>query len=233
MLGRGAPAESGPVITVVVEGLDFAGKTTVCREVHDRLSEASVPVTDSLTCLTGGFVDRFLELVYRAPRMPSLLRSALYHLGYVPDLFPAPRGGRRRRGVLLQQSYVHRVLAYDLASRRRLLGWAAGRLAARLAGRVDLFVYLDCPLDERRQRYLRSGDPNERDDRRFSAGQRFFEERLESELRRLAEQAGYVFIENKESDHQKPAARIVELIEQFTEKRQGNHESPVDYGSGA
>ncbi|MFE7995249.1 hypothetical protein, partial [Streptomyces shenzhenensis] len=101
------------MITVVVEGLDFAGKTTVCREVHDRLSEASVPVTDSLTCLTGGFVDRFLDLVYRAPRMPSLLRSALYHLGYVPDLLPAPRGGRRRRGVLLQQSYVHRVLAYD------------------------------------------------------------------------------------------------------------------------
>lgn len=206
------------MITVVVEGLDFAGKTTVCREVRDRLSEASVPVTDSLTCLTGGVVDTFLDLVYRAPRMPSLLRSTLYHLGYVADLFPASRGSHRRRGALLQQSYVHRVLAYDLASGRRLLGWAAGRLAARLIKRVDLFVYLDCDLDERRQRYLLSGDPNERDDRRFSAGRRTFEERLERELRRLAGQAGYVFIENKDSDHRKAAARIVELIGQFTEK---------------
>ncbi|MGW3957416.1 hypothetical protein ACWEKM_42540 [Streptomyces sp. NPDC004752] len=221
------------MITVVVEGLDFAGKTTVCREVHDRLSEASVPVTDSLTCLTGGFVDRFLDLVYRAPRMPSRLRSALYHLGYVPDLFPALRAGRGRGGVLLQQSYVHRVLAYDLASRRNLLGWAADRLATRLAGQVDLFVYLECPLEERRQRYLRSSDPNERDDHRFSAARRPFEERLESELRALAAQAGYLVVENRDSDHRKTAARIVELIEQLTEKRQRNHESSVDHGTGA
>ncbi|NJQ01085.1 hypothetical protein [Streptomyces zingiberis] len=207
------------MITVVVEGLDFAGKTTVCREVNARLSEASVPVTDSLTCLTGGFVDRLLDLVYRAPRMPSWLRSTVYHLGYVPDLFPALRAGRGRGGVLLQQSYIHRVLAYDRASRRNLLRWAAQQLAGRLAGQVDLFVYLECPLDERRRRYLRSSDPNRRDDLRFSAAQESFEERLEFELRELVGRNGYLVVDNTHGDHRKTAARIVELIEQLTERR--------------
>lgn len=206
------------MITVVVEGLDFAGKTTVCREVRRRLTEAGTPVTDSTTCLYGRPVDRFLDVVYRAPRLPSLLRSALYHLAYLADLLPAARHGNRPGGVFLQQSYVHRVLAYDRASGRRLLGRFAGLLARRLAGRVDLWIFLDCPLDERRLRYRRSGERNERDEHRFSTGQRPFEERLESELRHLAQQAGYLFIENTDSDHRKTTDRITALIEQSMEK---------------
>ncbi|MFJ3234648.1 hypothetical protein [Streptomyces sp. NPDC086787] len=207
------------MITVVVEGLDFAGKTTICREVRHRLTTAGTPVTESTTCLSGGAVDRLVDTVYRARRLPSLLRSIVYHAAYVADLFPAAHSGRGSGGVLIQQSYVHRVLAYDRARDRPVLGWIAARLAGRLRRRVDLWIYLDCPLDRRRHRYRSSGECNERDEHRFSPGQQPFEERLEAELRGLAERAGYTFIDNTGDDHQGVVDRITALIDQRMEAR--------------
>ncbi|WP_406841530.1 hypothetical protein ACICHK_41690 (plasmid) [Streptomyces sp. AHU1] len=202
------------MITVVVEGLDFAGKTTICREVGQRLTAAGTAVTESTTCLSGGAMDRLVDTVYQARRLPSLLRSAVYHAAYVADLFPAAHSGRGKGGVLIQQSYIHRVLAYDRASDRPVLGWIAARLARQLRRQVDLWIYLDCPLDRRQRRYRASGQRDERDEHRFSPGQQPFEERLETELRQLAKRAGYTFIDNTGDDHQDVVDRITALIDQ-------------------
>ncbi|MFD8705147.1 hypothetical protein ACFV1W_21460 [Kitasatospora sp. NPDC059648] len=197
--------------TIVVEGLDFAGKSTVCELVRQRLEASGTRVVESTSCLSGGWVEKTVERVYEARRLPSLLRSAVYHAAYLADVHLARRAGPGE--VIVQQSYIHRVLAYDRASGRRLLAAVADRLGTRVAGHVDLWVWLDCPLDERRRRYRRFGTPNERDERRFAAAADRFERELETELTQLARESGYIFIDTASLSAETVADRIAALVQ--------------------
>lgn len=193
---------------VVVEGMDFAGKSTVCRLLRVRLAAHGLQVTASRTSLARGVTPALIEALYQAP-LPPLARSLAFHLAYLPDLRAALPGSRQ---VLLQESYVCRVLAYDQARGRCLLTWCARWLAVRLHRRVDLAVLLECPYGERRARCLAAGTVDRRDAARFSASRRPFEERLSMRLSQAARMAGYTVVPTAGSDPSQVAAQIAGLV---------------------
>lgn len=196
---------------VVVEGMDFAGKSTVCRIVAGLLADGGLQPAVSRTSLARGPMSALIGAVYRAPLIPDLARSLAYHLCYLPDLLARTPPGAGCR-VLVQESYICRVLAYDRARGRRRLAWLAGRLSARLHRRVDVGVLLECPYEVRRERYAASGITWRRDDRRFSARRRQFDDRLSAELSAAARRAGYVVVPSAGHGAGQVAAEIARLV---------------------
>jgi thymidylate kinase len=197
------------VSVVVVEGMDFSGKSTVCRLLRERLAGHGLAVTASQTSLARGVMPALIEAVYRVPLLPPLARSLAFHAAYLPDLRAALPGGRR---VLLQESYICRVLAYDQARGRPMLTWCARHLAVRLHRRVDLAVLLECPYEERRARCQAAGTANRRDVVRFSASCRLFEERLSRHLSLAARAAGYAVVDTAAQEAHQVAAEITALV---------------------
>lgn len=145
---------------ILIDGLDLSGKTTlasrlttVLRETHHR------PVHHR------GFLSPRNPLAgplqnVKAPDHPtsSLLNSS-YLVGCVLD--KALRGAQlwERRGLLIQESYVDRCLAYGYASGP----WPSARIALRNPGMFigfDLAIYLSAPLHVRRERLSRRVDAN-------------------------------------------------------------------------
>lgn len=196
---------------VVVEGMDFAGKSTVCAIVVGLLAEHGLRPVTSRTSLARGLMPMLIEAVYRAPLVPALVRSMVYHLCYLPDLLAIMPSSSSRR-VLVQESFICRVLAYDRACGRRVLAWVAAKLSARLRRQVDVAVLLECPYEVRRQRYADSGTTWRRDDRRFSAQRRLFDEQLAAELSAAARDAGYVIMPSSGCDAEQVAVDIVRLV---------------------
>jgi thymidylate kinase len=197
------------VSVVVVEGMDFAGKSTVCRLLRERLAGHGLAVTASQTSLTRGVMPAVIEALYRVPLLPPLARSLAFHAAYLPDLQAQLPGGRR---VLLQESYVCRVLAFDQACGRRMLTWCARRLTVRLHRRVDLAVLLECSYEERRARYQAAGAAGRRDAVRFSASRRRFEERLSHHLSLAGQAAGYTVVHTGGREAHQVAAEITALV---------------------
>ncbi|BAJ27492.1 MULTISPECIES: hypothetical protein [Kitasatospora] len=203
------------MIRIVVEGMDFTGKTTVCRHLAEYLDQQGTTVVRSTTSLTGGPIPALIEAAYRIPHLPDPVRSALFHLAYLPDLAarPTPPGGHNPAGqqVWLQESYVCRVWAHDLARRQTVLARFAARLAPTLHRRVDLAVLLHSPHEVRHDRYLRTGAPNLRDDRRFGPDADHHR-RVEEHLTRLAQGFGYHLIGTSEQPPHESAAQIAALL---------------------
>jgi thymidylate kinase len=150
-----------------------------------------------------------IETLYRVPLLPPLARSLAFHAAHLPDLRAHCPPARR---VLLQESYVCRVLAYDQARGRRMLTWCARRLTALLHRRVDLAVLLECPYEERRARYQAAGTASRRDAVRFSVSRRRFEERLSHHLSLAAQAAGYTVVHAGGRDAPQVAAEITALV---------------------
>ncbi|MFG2697208.1 hypothetical protein [Kitasatospora sp. NPDC048407] len=204
------------VIRIVVEGMDFTGKTTVCRHLAQLLNRQGTEVTRSTTSLTGGAMPALIEAAYRTPHLPDVLRSALFHLAYLPDLAiePVRRGepATAAQQVWLQESYVCRVWANDLARNRRTLARSAACLAPVLHRRVDLAVLLHSPFEVRCDRYLRTEVRNLRDDHRFGPGAGHHRQ-VENHLTHLAQQCGYHLIDTSTQPPHETAAQIAALAE--------------------
>lgn len=205
-------------MNVVIDGMDFAGKSTVCEEIAGLLAPEGIVVRRSTTSLTGGVMPALIRAVYRAPVMPDRLRSGMYHVAYVPDLIPRLPGVAARR-LVLQESYVCRVWAYDLVHRRRMLGWVARWLAPRLHRRVDVGVLLRCPYSERRKRYLASGAVDGRDERRFSPDQFPVQQAMDAALARLAGRFGYRVVDTGGRTARQVAEQIIDVIGQVRNDR--------------
>lgn len=194
---------------VVIEGMDFAGKSTVCRLVAEGLTRRGVAATQSTTSLTGGLMPKLISAVYQVEGLPPRLRSATYLACYLPDLIPTRRHGPDR--VLVQESYIHRVLAYCRAREWPILAAAASVLTVRLTAQVDLAVLLTCPVEVRRDRYRASGAVNHRDDQRFGP-QAAFAQRLDEELSALTRAKGYQVLSTADADAAAVAATLTDMI---------------------
>lgn len=195
---------------VVIEGMDFTGKTTVCAQTAALLTAQGIRVRQSTTSLTGGVMPSLIEAVYLAPQIPDRLRSFVFHAAYMPDLVRARQ--RRAEVVMLQESYVCRVWAYDHARSRRWLALVAQWLAERLHQRVDVAVLLRCPYEQRRQRYLASGVVWDRDEHRFAPSQITAQQELEAALFRTTSAHGYKVIDTGGRTAEQVAQEITDLV---------------------
>jgi thymidylate kinase len=195
---------------IVVEGMDFTGKSTVCRHLGELLQRDGWQVRRSTTSLAGGLMPPLIEAAYRSRLLTDAARSTVYHLAYLPDLLLPARSAPRV--ALLQESYICRVWAHDDARRRPLLEAVARRLSRALHQRVDLAVLLRAPYDIRRSRYLSTGVANGRDEQRFSSDGREEQHRVETALERRAAQCGYQLIDSASCSPQETAQAIALLV---------------------
>jgi thymidylate kinase len=204
-------------VRIVVEGLDFAGKSTVCRHLAALLQGDGWRVRRSTTSLAGGLMPPLIEAAYRSPYLPDVARSMVYHLAYLPDLLLPTRTAPDV--AVLQESYVCRVWAYDMARRRPRLEAAARRLAGPLHRRVDLAVLLHAPYEIRRARYLDTGVRNFRDEARFAPAARKGQQFLAQALERVATGCGYRLIDTGGQSAQDAAEEVAVLARSTAARR--------------
>jgi thymidylate kinase len=184
-------------VAVLVEGPDFAGKSTCCALLAGELARRGVAVRHSVGGLTS-----LTDTVYRA--LPAshatatvrtaagiLLRDAVFLASPVLDAVARPWLWRRAQ-VVVQEGYFDRVLSHHLCRGHRLAA-ACARRARRLVD-FDLRVYLDVSFEQSRARYLASGTRNERDDLRFGPGAARHRKTLQS-FRDLGRDLGYEMLD--------------------------------------
>ncbi len=170
--GRPRRARGDRAVSILVDGPDFAGKSTVCSLLRRELINRGLDTRHSVGGLTN-----LPDLLYRvlpssnadrtAFSMPIIfLRDSMF---LVTPIFDAAvrRWLWRRVRVVIQEGYYDRVLCHHQFRRHWLrVGWA--RIARRLV-RFDLRVFLDVSYEESRDRYVASAAPNHRDDVRFGS----------------------------------------------------------------
>ncbi|WP_406841529.1 hypothetical protein ACICHK_41685 (plasmid) [Streptomyces sp. AHU1] len=140
---------------ILIDGLDLSGKSTLAARLTTALEERNLrPIHHRGFLAPHNPLTSPLDTV-KAPDHPmSALLNTSYLAGCVLDKALGGARGWERRGLLVQESYVDRCLAYGYASGP----WPAARLALRTPGMFvgfDLAVYLGAPLHVRRERLSR------------------------------------------------------------------------------
>ncbi|MGW1892195.1 hypothetical protein ACWCP6_18330 [Streptomyces sp. NPDC002004] len=140
---------------ILIDGLDLSGKSTLAARLTEVLREQRLrPIHHRGFLAPGNPLTGPLDTV-KAPDHPmSSLLNTSYLAGCVLDRALGAARTWERRGLLVQESYVDRCLAYGYASGP----WPAARLALRNPGMFigfDLAIYLGAPLHVRRERLSR------------------------------------------------------------------------------
>ncbi|MGW2376303.1 MULTISPECIES: nucleoside/nucleotide kinase family protein [Kitasatospora] len=161
---------------ILIDGLDLTGKTTLAKQLAEALrAEGAAVVHHRGVLAPRNPVAALLERRgISAPQHPtSALLNAAYLVACALDRPLRGAAAWERSGILIQESYVDRSLAYGIANGP----WAAARLALRfphLFTGFDLALYLHAPLEIRRGRLERRKEANVIDHRSVS-GEEFQE----------------------------------------------------------
>jgi dTMP kinase len=145
-------------VTVLIEGLDLTGKTTLARTLAAQLARSGIPVMHHR-----GFLARrhplawLLEHSAPGDRPDSQALNAAFLCGAALDRLIAAGRPYRGPGVLVQESYVDRAVAYGAAAGRWPLAMAAARYPQVFA-RFDLAVITHAPPAARLERLIARGD---------------------------------------------------------------------------
>ena len=179
-------------LLVLIEGMDCSGKSTVIAALAARLrAEGWAVRTIDGGSLAPEWVNRVRAWACR-DRSFELLSDLAHRTGALVDRLTFAPGGA---DVVLQHSYVHRQLAFEMTTNGRL-AQAWSRLMARIAVRHEVRVLLTVEIDERICRYHARGLRTERKIQRFETAAGLERLRaMERTLERLAGEAGYVAID--------------------------------------
>lgn len=189
---------------VIVEGSDFAGKSTVCKLIASDLASRGISVRRSTACLTGGVTERVVLWAQDGFYIPKVLKFLIFHVAYIIDFLFWRLSDEQ--SLVLQEGYVHRVLAYNKVH-RRFLGFV---LLAPFMSRkpsADLAYYLRCSVDEREHRYRLSDSVDPRDEARFTID-RDTTIALDNVLEEYTLRDGYLAI-NTDIDTAEDVARLI------------------------
>lgn len=178
--------------SVLIEGLDLTGKTTIAGLLVEHLAIQGVPAVHHRGYLGSP----------RPPRRPDPRRAAgdrphcralnaAFLGGAVLDRVPAARIIAALPGVLVQESYVDRAVAYGIAAGRWPLAVAASRLPWLFA-RFDLAVITHAPAAVRQERLARRAAANAVD--RLTTADDDFADRFAEALQAIARRHGTVLV---------------------------------------
>jgi thymidylate kinase len=149
---------------VIIEGPDFSGKTTISTLAEDLLNaNSTLKIVNSSTCLLQGFVSK---LVYQAQlrRWPSVLRDFIFIGAITADaLFWKDHNSF----ILIQQSYINRMLAFRKANQRHL-GYLWLNLIKKIQPKPQLSFFLSASFESRRKRFVSTRFEDSRDQSRFN-----------------------------------------------------------------
>lgn len=145
-------------VTVLIEGLDLTGKSTLARMLVAELTRRGIPASHHR-----GFLARrhplgwVLERIAPGDRPHSQGLNAAFLAGAVLDrAITAPRRSQMP-GVLVQESYADRAVAYGVAAGRWPLAVVAARCPQLLAP-FDLAVITHAPAAVRLERLIARGN---------------------------------------------------------------------------
>lgn len=197
-----ADAQDGCLL-VVIEGPDFAGKSTITDQLAEILEAKGIRVRRSTTCLTSGVVSEVVNRVQSRPTLVPMLRSFVFHCAY---LFDVLSWRDDPKVVTIQESYWWRVYAFDVVY-GQWIGALYLRLLSRWRPRADLAVYLRCGIETRAARARNSGSTDPRDLVRFTSAY-CQSRRLEQELFALARKYDYWVVDSEHMPASAAAAAI-------------------------
>lgn len=181
---------------VLIEGLDFAGKTTLLQRATLAMQERGLRVVPREGgSLTGGWYRDLLLKGTEQHALPNWVTSIVSGALPIVDrlAFRPPQGT-----IILHTTYLERAIAYETARGsvlRRLWLTAARHIAVD----HDVRILLRASFEIRRMRYLALNDSNPADDWRFQTPEgRSFSYRMETALDALAQHYCYRIIDTSE-----------------------------------
>jgi thymidylate kinase len=190
---------------IVIEGPDFAGKSTVAKLLRRRLeARGHRIVARQLALVESHGVGSGVAWAQDLPRRWGGIKSLLFFASELIDAFfwtDSPLV------VTIRESYGLRTLATAEAR-----GWrtraAALRWVNRRLPRPDVAVYLACDRHERASRSLTALSRDARDDERF-APDNACQLRSDRRLEVLARNAGYLVIDTEKESGEGAVDRIL------------------------
>ncbi|MEU4805078.1 hypothetical protein [Actinosynnema sp. NPDC023587] len=198
------------VLRVLVDGPDFAGKSTVCAELVSALRDDGLAVLHTIGA-AHPWLAGTVGAVHRADFLRPGLRGAFYLVCPALERLATPGLRRAERGhqVHLVEGGYDRVAAFHLARGQRLRARWARRLAWPPA---DLAVFLDADDEVRAARYRASGQGDQRDGARFDGSARARHRAHCAAFRELASAGGYVRVDSSDESPQQTVQRFRSLV---------------------
>jgi hypothetical protein len=189
--GRARRGPARPPRLVVIEGGDYAGKSTVARQVADSLRTYGYVVAEADTLAFAASAARRAVLWLHRRSVSGPVKSWLFMLSYLADLVAKPP----RVDVVLQQGYSARVAA-TMQVRRFPGAFVSGSASRVFHRRVTQAFYLQVPYEERRSRWVQCPDGDPRDVARFALHSRAYQLALEMRFEAVVRDHAYRFVRN-------------------------------------
>lgn len=201
---------------VLLEGLDFSGKTTLLRLLSHHFHQAGYKVicADGGS-LTGGRYRNFVLQATNDHAFPRWVQTAVHRTTILVDrLFYR----KPENAIIFHCSYIDRSLAYEIARKNKLSIWWM-RFLQRVAIRHHLRILLNTRFDVRVERYLASGILNSYDDNRFfNQDSQIHFQRMDVELQKIAKSQGYWCIDTSDQTEEETLNAVTKIVQLHLDK---------------
>lgn len=195
---------------VLIEGLDFSGKTTVLPQITQRLQTMGLHAE----AIDGGPLakGRYRTFILNATEEQRYIKPIREILSLSMPLIDRVLHDRNTSGIVIHTSYLDRAYAYHRAKGNAFRS-AFLRLLRPFSIPFDLKVLLCTDLHVRIARYQSSGNQNDKDDHRF------FSEKgvtllqcIDTELKNIASESNYRIVDNSTTSLHDITTLIVQWI---------------------
>lgn len=204
---------------IIIEGSDFAGKSTVTKLVVENLVNAGYIARSTSTCLSQGLMSRIVDYVQNITNRKSLLKPIIFHLAYVWD---AVAWRLPFESIQIQESYILRVIAFAIAN-NLVVSRIMLSLIQPFSPKAQIAFFLHCDFEVRKQRYQESNSMDPRDYHRFNVAIEN-NKLLDCRLQELARENNYIFIDTASNLPHRTAEIIVSSIIDELDKK---YKSPL------
>lgn len=144
---------------VLIEGMDYSGKSTTTQNVATYLRDQSFNVYVNTGNLHKNWWDRFCTFLYQSDKVNDRLLALFFSVSPLIDKFFYKTPNNT---IVLQETYADRAIAYNWAHNYRLLYWWMS-LSSKYYVQFDINFYLHADIDIRKQRFLSRLETNKND----------------------------------------------------------------------
>ncbi|EJV74915.1 hypothetical protein CN447_29000 [Bacillus thuringiensis] len=198
---------------ILIEGLDFSGKSTVTPLIIEKLRSMGYSVSHKEGGgLNEGIYRQLVLWSYKQKWLPQNLVQIIYNLSPLVDKITFKRPEFNKGEVHVQQGYIDRVISYNYANHNNFSNWFL-RNSYKYFLKFDIKILIVTDLDERIKRYINSGNKNERDEKRFftTEGLDTFK-KIDRYLKKEAKKRNYLIFDNTNHSISETQEKIMQII---------------------
>lgn len=150
---------------ILVEGLDYAGKSTLCRNLVSEYTKRGLSAVHNKGNLFKTRFDDFVKAELYSEHSDIVRLNALLTLGPLVDGLSDTNIGS---DLIIQESYVDRTIAYNIVNDIPYFHELLTSLDSKLS-QFDVSIFLDADINERKKRFeKRVEERNKYDDLIYS-----------------------------------------------------------------